>query len=257
MSLRAEGVVAGYGRADVLAGIDLAVAAGEVVGVIGPNGAGKSTLLRVLTRRLALRAGRVTVDDRPLARIGRQALARSVAVVPQSAALPPGYTVRELVAMGRTPHQGLLGPVQRSDREAIDDALRQTDTFTLGERTAEALSGGERQRVVLARALAQRPRYLLLDEPTTHLDLHYQVELLSLTRREVARGLGALVVLHDLNLAARACDRLVVLQAGRSVAQGTPAEVLTGPLLARVYAGAAEVRSDGGLPLVIPRLRSP
>ncbi len=253
MSLEARGVTAGYGGTDVLVGADVTVRPGEMVGIIGPNGAGKSTLLRALTRRLPLRAGHVLLDHRELDRWPRLALARALAVVPQTATLPPGYTVAELVAMGRTPHQGLWRPASREDREAVAWALDHTDTRHLRDRSAEELSGGERQRVVLARALAQRPRMLLLDEPTTHLDLRYQVELLTLTRREVARGLGALVVLHDLNLAARACDRLAVLNAGRVVAQGAASEVLTAPLVRRVFGEGVEVRPDGERPLVLPR----
>jgi iron complex transport system ATP-binding protein len=254
VSIEVLELYAGYGRGDVLAACELRVEPGEVLGVIGPNGAGKSTLVRVLTRRLAPRSGGVTVDGRALARIGRLELARSLAVVPQLPELPAGFSVRELVAMGRTPHLGLLRPERVEDRRAVDRALRATDTVALADREATRLSGGERQRVVLARALAQRPRYLLLDEPTNHLDLRYQVEMLEYTRREVDRGVGALVVLHDLNLASRFCDRLVVLQAGRVVAQGTPTQVLTEALVSRVYGTRVDVHTIGARPLVVPHL---
>ncbi len=254
MSIEVRELYAGYGRGDVLAACELSVEPGEVLGVIGPNGAGKSTLVRVLTRRLAPRSGSVTIDGRSLARIGRLELARSLAVVPQLPELPAGFSVRELVAMGRTPHLGLLRPERAEDRRAVDRALRATDTAALADRDATRLSGGERQRVVLARALAQRPRFLLLDEPTNHLDLRYQVEMLEYTRREVDRGVGALVVLHDLNLASRFCDRLVVLQAGHVVAQGTPSQVLTEALVSRVYGTRVDVHTIGARPLVVPHL---
>ncbi|MEJ2359471.1 MAG: ABC transporter ATP-binding protein [Deinococcales bacterium] len=254
MSLEIRGLQAGYGERDVLRSCDLRVEPGQVVGVIGPNGAGKSTLVRVLTRRLPVRGGRVSVDGRPLHRFGRLELARKLAVVPQMPELPAGYTVRELVSMGRTPHVGLLRREGDEDRRAVEVAMRTTDTLHLADRRATHLSGGERQRVVLARALAQRPRYLLLDEPTNHLDLRYQVEVLAFTRREVERGIGALVVLHDLNLAAGACDRLIVLQEGRVVAEGAPAQVLTALLVSRVYGTDVDVHGLGTRPLIVPRL---
>ena len=243
---------AGYGEEDVLRSCDLHLEPGEVVGVVGPNGAGKSTLVRVLTRRLPVRGGSVSVDGRPLDRFGRLELARKMAVVPQLPELPPGYDVRELVAMGRTPHLGLLRPEREEDRRAVEAAMRTTDTLRLAGRSATELSGGERQRVVLARALAQSPRYLLLDEPTNHLDLRYQVEVLAFTRREVQRGIAALVVLHDLNLAASVCDRLVVLKEGRVVAEGAPAQVLTAPLVSHVYGTEVEVHGAGTRPWIVP-----
>lgn len=254
MSIDIRDVAAGYGDRIVLRGFGLRVLAGEVLGLIGPNGVGKSSLIRLLTRRLALRRGTVTIDGRPLPTFGRLELARALAVVPQVPELPAGFTVRELVAMGRTPHLGLWRAERESDRRTIELALRDTDTARLAERSASELSGGERQRVVLARALAQAPRYLLLDEPTNHLDLRYQVDLLAATRRQVERGIGALVVLHDLNLAARFCDRLAVMQNGRVVARGAPDEVLTEQLVERVYGTAVEVHRMSAKPVVVPRL---
>jgi len=254
VSIEVRELYAGYGERDVLEACNVRLERGEVLGVIGPNGAGKSTLVRVLTRRLTPRSGRVTVDGRPLARFGRLDLARALAVVPQVPELPAGYTVRDLVAMGRTPHLGLLRAEREQDRRAVLRALHATDTASLARRDATRLSGGERQRVVLARALAQEPRYLLLDEPTNHLDLRYQVEMLAYTRQEVDRGIGALVVLHDLNLAARFCDRLAVLQGGRVVAQGPPEAVLTAALVSRVYGTDVDVHAVDSRPVVLPRL---
>jgi iron complex transport system ATP-binding protein len=177
-----------------------------------------------------------------------------LAVVPQSSELPVGYTVEELVALGRTPHLGLWRGAGDADRAVVDLALGSTDTAQLRTREVQRLSGGERQRVVLARALAQEPAFLLLDEPTNHLDLRYQVEVLRLARRQVDAGLGALFVLHDLNLAARACDRLVVLQRGRVVAAGAPAEVLSSALVERVYGTQVEVTAGVDGPTVVPRM---
>ncbi len=247
MSLSLNSASAGYGDHQVLHGVDLSVGAGELVGVIGPNGAGKSTVLRSLSRQLALVGGSVTLDGRPLHDYGRSELARLIAVVSQSPALPAGFTVEEVVAMGRTPHLGLLGTLDAHSRDAVAGAIRLTGLASLAGRKVDALSGGERQRTVLARALAQEPRYLLLDEPTNHLDLRYQVEVLRLARAHVAAGGGALAVLHDLNLAARACDHLVLLDRGRVAASGAPASVLSAELLTEVYATRISVVLHDGV----------
>ncbi len=255
MTLALDRACGGYGGADVVHDVDLEVGAGEAIGLIGPNGAGKSTLVRLLTGIVVPTAGSALLDGRSLRRWRRRELAARLAVVPQSAELPAGFTVEELVGMGRTPHLGLFGRERQRDFEAIERALSATDTAELRGRPASGLSGGERQRVVLARALAQEPDYLLLDEPTNHLDLRYQVELLRLARRQVDGGLGALFVLHDLNLAARACDRLVVVRSGRVVASGTPSAVLEPGLMERVYGTAVEVTMGREGPVVVPRLK--
>ncbi len=252
--LRLEGVHAGYGRSQVLFGVDLRLHAGEVLGLIGPNGAGKSTLVSVISKVLPLAAGRVAVDGRPLEGYGRRALAQRLAVVPQTARLPEGFTVLELVRMGRTPFVGLWRGPSREDEVEVERAMRQTGVWSLAERLVERLSGGEQQRVMLARALAQRPRVLLLDEPMSHLDLRYQAELLRAVRAASVDGVAILLVLHDLNLAARACDRLVLLTDGRVVAQGTPAAVLAQGRLERAYRTDVEVFPTPRGPLVVPRL---
>lgn len=236
----------------VLEGVSLGVRAGEIVGVVGPNGAGKSTLLRLLTRQLAPVAGSVSVDGRPVSSYGRFELARLLAVVPQAPVAPAGFRVREVVEMGRAPHLGLFGAPGPPDQAAVHAALVATGTLDFGQRHVETLSGGELQRVIFARALAQDPRYLLLDEPTNHLDLRYQVELLSYARAQAASGVGVMVVLHDLNLAARSCDRLVMLSAGRKVAEGAPERVLLAELIASVFGTRVRVLSEDGLPLVVP-----
>lgn len=240
--------------APVLSGVSLTVRAGEVVGVIGPNGAGKSTLLKLLTRQLEPRSGHITLGGRPLQSFGRFELARHLAVVPQTTLLPAGFRVWEVVAMGRTPHLGLLGALSATDMAVVEGALTAADLHRFAQRRVETLSGGEQQRVVFARALAQQARFLLLDEPTNHMDLRYQVDLMSYARHQAAAGAGVLVVLHDLNLAARTCHWLVVLNAGRVHALGQPAEVLTTEIISDVFGAAVRVLSDGGTPVVVPRL---
>jgi iron complex transport system ATP-binding protein len=258
-ALEAERVVAGYpvppgqARRPALAGVSLRLSPGEFVGLIGPNGSGKTTLLRLLTRQLAPDSGSVLLGGRPLASFGRFELARHVAVVAQEPEVPVGFTVRETVAMGRAPHVGLLGSSGPEDDRAVEAALASTGTLALAERRIESLSGGERQRAVFARAVAQRPDFLLLDEPTNHLDLRYQVELLALAREQAAAGVGVLAVLHDLNLAARACDRLVLLSNGRVAAEGPPAEVLRPELLAAIYRADIAVLSSEDGPVIVPR----
>ncbi|CAN5827043.1 heme ABC transporter ATP-binding protein [soil metagenome] len=253
-SLELRGVVAGYGATTVLRGVDLRVEAGEVVGLIGPNGAGKSTVIGVASRVVPFRAGEVFVAGAPLASYGRRALARRLAVVPQGAALPDGFTVKEVVQMGRTPYAGLFGAPGPGDEGEIERALERTDTWRFAARPVESLSGGERQRVVLARALAQRPDVLLLDEPTSHLDLRYQVEALALARQAARDGLAAVVVLHDLNQAAQACDRLILLAEGVVVAAGVAEVVLDGGLLSSAYGIRVDVWSGPRGPVVVPRV---
>ena len=236
-----------------LDGVTLRVEPGAVVGLIGPNGAGKSTLLRLFTRQLAPASGRVLLDGRELERFGRFELARRVALVSQEPEVPVGFTVAETVAMGRAPHVGLLGAPGPEDERVVAAALAATGMLPLAGRRVETLSGGERQRAVFARALAQEPAYLLLDEPTNHLDLRYQVELLAYARAQAAAGVGVLAVLHDLNLAARACDRLVLLSAGRVAAAGPPPEVLRPELLAATYRAAVDVLTSADGPVIVPR----
>jgi iron complex transport system ATP-binding protein len=255
VTLQARDITFRYERKVVLDGASLEIRPGQVTGLVGPNGAGKSTLVRVLSGVVRPGAGEVLVDGTSLARLRRRRVARLVAVAQQSAELPDGFRVREVVAMGRSPHLGLLSSEGPKDRAVVEWAMRQTGVEGLHDRNVWQLSGGEKQRVVLARALAQEPRYLLLDEPTTHLDLRYQVEILRHVRRQAAAGLGILVVLHDLNLAARSCDSVVVLAAGRVEAEGAPGIVLDGELVRRVYGADVErlESSAGGSHALLPR----
>jgi len=198
--------------------------------------------------------GTVSVDEVPVVALGPFALAKRVAVVEQNPVLPSGFTVAEFVAMGRTPHLGLFGAPAGVDEVAIAAAMAQTGTTTLSWRPVDTLSGGESQRVVLAKALAQGADHLLLDEPTNHLDLRYQVEVLAFARRAASAGTAVMLVLHDLNLAARVSDRVVMLAHGQVVADGPPAEVLTAATISEAYGAPVAVLYDDGVPVVVPRL---
>jgi iron complex transport system ATP-binding protein len=253
--LRVDGVGAGYGARPVLHHLTLTVGAGEVVGLIGPNGSGKSTLIRVASRGLAPATGTVRIGDvDPYALPARRA-ARLVAVVPQDVAPAFAYTVLEVVLMGRSPYLSPWGGGSRDDWAIAREAMARTDVEHLADRALDRLSGGERQRVVLAQALAQRAPLLLLDEPTTHLDLRHVIEVLSLVRQLArSRGTACLAVFHDLNLAAAYCDRIYALSDGRIAAEGEPAEVITANLLRAVFGVDAEVfpSPTTGLPIVSP-----
>lgn len=231
-----HGLTFSYGERCVLKKVSLSVSPGETLGVIGPNGSGKSTLIRVISRVVPLVTGCVSIDGTDLCRLSRSQLARRIAVVPQAPTLPEAFTVLEIVMMGRTPHLGFLRSEGPRDLGVVERAMEVTNTSALAERRIGELSGGERQRVVLARALAQEPQVLLLDEPTAHLDINYQVSLLDLVDRlKHEQGLGVLLVLHDLNLAAQYCQRLLLLHRGEVFTRGTPAEVITEANVRAVY----------------------
>jgi iron complex transport system ATP-binding protein len=232
-------------RADgrlILDGVSLAPESGSTVGLLGPNGSGKSTLLRLLAGLLAPTAGVVTLDGSPLAGLPRRAVARRLAVVEQQADTQADLTVLDVVRLGRVPHRRAWAPASADDERAVRAALDRTGLGDRADQAWHTLSGGERQRVQIARALAQEPRELLLDEPTNHLDIRHQLALLDLV---TALPLTTVVALHDLNLAAAYCDRLVVLHEGRAVTAGTPADVLTEGLVAEVYGVRAEITEDG------------
>ena len=258
--MTAPRVVAGsvgfaYGARTVLADVSVAVAAGELVGLIGPNGAGKSTLVRLLAGVIAPHGGEVRLDGRSLRSQTRREIARAVAFVPQDPRVEFPFTVLEVVLMGRAPYLTGLGFASAEDVATARATLTGLGLGGLEARDLDALSGGERQRVFLARALVQEPRVLLLDEPTTHLDLRHQATILDVVRARVrGQGVAAVAVLHDLNLAAVACDRLVLLAQGRVVADGTAAEVLTRERIARVFGARVHVgrheRTDA--PVVLP-----
>jgi ABC-type cobalamin/Fe3+-siderophores transport system ATPase subunit len=251
--LAAERIAAGYRDHVVLRDVELALSRGELVALVGPNGAGKSTLLRCLAGLVRPTSGRVSLDGRDVRHLDRAAIARRIAVVPQSFEPLFPFTVREIVALGRTPRLGVLGLPTALDLAAVDHAIRDLDLEPLAARPIDRLSGGERQRAVLAMALAQGGDVLLLDEPTVHLDPGHQRATMALIRRLVReRSLAALAVLHDLNLAAAMCDRIVVLSEGRVVADGTPIGVLDALTVQRVFGPDLEVGTHAGLPVVLP-----
>ena len=226
-ALGAEGVSYSVDGQTLLDGVSLHAEQGRFVGIVGPNGAGKSTLLRALSGVLRQQDGAVLLEGRELRSLSARDVAASMALVPQIAPYTQGFTSFELVLMGRYPHLGRFQVEGGEDNRIARDAMRQTDTERFADRTLDTLSGGERQRVFVSRALAQRPRVLLLDEPTSNLDVYHQLKVLDLVRQLVDDGLTAVAAIHDLHLAARYCDRLVLLSAGRALAEGTPEEVLT------------------------------
>ena len=230
----------------VLRGVRLAVDRGELVALLGTNGSGKSTVLRLVAGTLRPASGGVLLDGRPVHGLDRGTVARSIAVLPQSVELPAGFTVAELVEMGRAPHVRSLFGTSADDRRAVERAMLEADVADLADRSADELSGGERQRVLVAMALAQEPRLLLLDEPTLHLDLAHQVALLETVRRLCrARGIAVLAVVHDLNLATAYADRVAVLHDGRIEAQGKPSEVLRAALVRRLFGVAVDEATTG------------
>jgi len=252
--LRFEGVAVRLGGADVLRGIDLAVAPGEVLGLLGRNGAGKTTLLRTATRVIAPDAGSVRVDGDPVTALSRRELARRVAVVPQETHVPFPFRVAEVVLMGRTPHLGAFAFESPADLERAQQALERMGVAHLADRSILEVSGGERQLVMVSRALVQDPRALIFDEPTAFLDLAHRVQVLGAVRELARDGRAALVVTHDLTLAARFCDRLALLADGRVLAAGPPAEVLDPQRLREAYGVEVQVvPGPDGAPLVVPR----
>lgn len=253
--LRFESVAAARGGRTLLHGIDFEVRPGEIVGLAGRNGVGKTTLLQLANGLLAPAAGRVLLGETPIRSLGRRAVARRIALVPQDLHVPFPFRAGELVLMGRAPHQPLVGLDSEADVVRARSALARLGIGDLADRSVETLSGGERQLVLFARALVQDPGHLLLDEPTAFLDLKHRLEVLGEVRRFVSAGGGALVVSHDLTLAARTCDRLVLLGEGEVVAVGRPEDVLTPANLARAFAIDAQIVTgpDGRL-IVLPML---
>ncbi|MGK5548171.1 ABC transporter ATP-binding protein [Streptomyces sp. URMC 127] len=253
--LAARDLTLAYEDRTVVDGLDLSVPDGEVTIVIGPNACGKSTLLRALGRLLKPARGTVLLDGEDLARIPTRTIAKSLGLLPQTPVAPEAITVADLVARGRQPHQRWWQQWSEADERAVADAMARTDTTELAERSVDELSGGQRQRVWIAMALAQETDLLLLDEPTTYLDISHQVEVLDLVRRlNRERGRTVVAVLHDLNQAARYADHLVAMKAGRIVAQGRPADIVTADLVREVFGLHSVVVPDPvtGSPLVVP-----
>jgi iron complex transport system ATP-binding protein len=253
--LRADGVRLGYGERVVVEDLDLDVVTGTITAVIGPNGCGKSTLLRALGRLLKPSAGQVLLDGKRIDRLPTREVAKILGLLPQSPIAPEGLTVADLVARGRHPHQAWYRQWSSDDEQAVAQALEWTGIADLAERPVDELSGGQRQRAWISMVLAQGTDLLLLDEPTTFLDLAHQVDVLELVRRlHREAGRTVVMVLHDLNFAARYADRLVAMRDGRIIAAGEPADVITEELLAEVFGLDARVIPDpvAGTPLVVP-----
>jgi len=255
MNLTVDHLTLAHGHRVVVHDVSFTVEAGEMVAILGPNGSGKSTLLRGMARLHPPRAGRILLDGRDIRAMNSRHVARVLAILPQAPAGGLDLTVRELAFRGRYPHQGLLQRVTRRDIDAVEWALDATDSLDLADRPLAALSGGERQRAWIAMALAQEPRILLLDEPTTFLDVAHQVEVMHLLRRLNARGITIVAVLHDLALAGRFTSRIIALREGRLAFDGPPSAVLQPEALERVFGVPMLVLADPdtGLPIPIPR----
>lgn len=242
-ALQARHVDFSYYDGLVLEDVSLDLAPGSLVGLIGPNGAGKTTLLRILSGFLAPQRGRVVLDGHDIRQLSRREIARRIAVVPQEMVVPFAFTAWEMVMLGRTPHvRPLMGEGQQ-DRQVVEEKMALTNTLHLAKRPFNELSGGERQRVVIAMALAQEPQILLLDEPTVHLDISHQVEILELIK-DLNRqtNLTVLATMHDLNLAALYFERLLLLDRGRVVIEGPPSEVLKEESIRQVFRASVQVQ---------------
>jgi iron complex transport system ATP-binding protein len=258
--LAADDVTLAYGDHVVVRDLDLQLTEGSFTAIVGPNGCGKSTLLRALGRLMRPAGGQVLLDGQAIARTPTREVARVLGLLPQAPVAPEGLTVADLVARGRHPHQSWLRQWSRDDEAVVGEVLAWTDMAGLADRPVDELSGGQRQRAWISMALAQGTDLLLLDEPTTYLDLSHQIDVLELVGRlHAERGRTVVVVLHDLNLAARYAQRLVAMKDGALVASGTPEEVLTEQLLADVFDLEARILTDpvAGTPMVVPvrRLR--
>ncbi|MEO9328012.1 ABC transporter ATP-binding protein [Gordonia aurantiaca] len=253
--LRGVGLTVGYDQRVVIDGLDIEIPDGKVTTIIGSNGCGKSTLLRCLARLLPPRSGTVYLDGEDITRLRPRQVARTLAILPQNPVAPEGLTVADLVARGRHPHQRWYQQATAADEAAVAEAMEMTDTLGLADRTLDALSGGQRQRVWIALTLAQGTNLILLDEPTTYLDLAHSIDVLDLVRRLRDRhGKTVVMVLHDLNLAARYSDSLVVMKNGAIVTSGAPSDVIGPELLDEAFGLRAHVMTDpvSGGPLIVP-----
>ncbi|MCT4496131.1 ABC transporter ATP-binding protein [Bosea minatitlanensis] len=255
--LRAEGVTLRYDARTISTDLSVAVADGSFTVIVGPNACGKSTLLRALSRLLAPASGQVILDGRQIGDHRAKEVARRLGLLPQSAVAPDGITVADLVARGRYPHQSFLRQWSKADAEAVFDAMRATRVEALADRPVAELSGGQRQRVWIAMVLAQETPILLLDEPTTFLDIAHQIELLDLLAELNAQGRTIVAVLHDLNQACRYASHLVAMKDGAIIAEGPPGRIVSAELVERVFGLSCIVIPDpvAGTPLVVPRAR--
>jgi iron complex transport system ATP-binding protein len=252
--LEARGVTVGYGDRTVIDDLDVAIPSGLVTTIIGPNGCGKSTLLRTLSRLLKPAKGTVVLDGDDIARLRTRDVAKKLGLLPQAPVAPDGLTVADLVARGRHPHQSWLRQWSSDDADVVERALAMTGVADLADRPVDELSGGQRQRVWISMTLAQGTDLLLLDEPTTYLDLAHAIDVLDLVNDLHTSGCTVVMVLHDLNLATRYSDNLIVMREGAILAQGHPREVITAELLNEAFGLRARVIDDpvGDRPLIVP-----
>ncbi|MGV8851629.1 MAG: ABC transporter ATP-binding protein [Rhodoglobus sp.] len=253
--MRADNVTLNYGGRDIVSNVSLAIPGGKITVIVGANACGKSTLLRGLSRLLRPTSGRVMLDGRDIHSVPSKEVARVVGILPQSPIAPEGITVRDLVARGRYPHQGWFQQWSPADDVAVEQALVATDTAQLASRRIEELSGGQRQRVWIAMALSQDPDILLLDEPTTFLDVRHQLDALDvLANLNRERGTTIVMVLHELNLAARYAEHMVLMGEGKILAEGAPADVVTAERMREAFGLEAQIIADpvSHSPMVIP-----
>ncbi|WP_122668948.1 Fe(3+) dicitrate ABC transporter ATP-binding protein FecE [Pseudomonas viridiflava] len=252
-TLQAQQLDIGYGATRIVQDLSFSPPPGKVTALIGPNGCGKSTLLKAFARILTPQAGSLTLDGKAYRDLSARDLARKVAFLPQVLPIPEGVSVRQLVAYGRSPHNSLWGRLSGADQHSVEQALQRMELETLADRPLSDLSGGQRQRAWLAMILAQDAAIVLLDEPTTYLDISHQVELLDLMRALSAEGKTVITVLHDINQACRYADHLAVMQAGRLVASGTPGDVLNAELVCRVFDVQVQIMREpvAGTPMCI------
>ncbi|MBX8486909.1 Fe(3+) dicitrate ABC transporter ATP-binding protein FecE [Pseudomonas cichorii] len=251
--LQAQQLDIGYGDTRIVQALSFSPPPGKVTALIGPNGCGKSTLLKAFARILTPQSGTLSLDGQAYAQLSPRELARKIAFLPQVLPIPEGVSVRQLVAYGRSPHNSLWGRLSGADRSSVDQALQRMELEALAERSLSDLSGGQRQRAWLAMVLAQDAAIVLLDEPTTYLDISHQVELLDLMRQLSAEGKTVITVLHDINQACRYADHLAVMQAGRLVASGAPDEVLDAELVSQVFDVQVQIMREpvAGTPMCI------
>ncbi|MCQ9393041.1 Fe(3+) dicitrate ABC transporter ATP-binding protein FecE [Pseudomonas viridiflava] len=251
--LQAQQLDIGYGATRIVQDLSFSPPPGKVTALIGPNGCGKSTLLKAFARILTPQAGSLSLDGKAYRDLSARYLARKVAFLPQVLPIPEGVSVRQLVAYGRSPHNSLWGRLSGADQHSVEQALQRMELETLADRPLSDLSGGQRQRAWLAMILAQDAAIVLLDEPTTYLDISHQVELLDLMRALSAEGKTVITVLHDINQACRYADHLAVMQAGRLVASGTPGDVLNAELVCRVFDVQVQIMREpvAGTPMCI------
>ncbi|MBD8571937.1 MULTISPECIES: Fe(3+) dicitrate ABC transporter ATP-binding protein FecE [Pseudomonas syringae group] len=251
--LQAQQLDIGYGATRIVQDLSFSPPPGKVTALIGPNGCGKSTLLKAFARILTPQAGSLSLDGKAYRNLSARDLARKVAFLPQVLPIPEGVSVRQLVAYGRSPHNSLWGRLSGADQHSVEQALQRMELETLADRPLSDLSGGQRQRAWLAMILAQDAAIVLLDEPTTYLDISHQVELLDLMRALSAEGKTVITVLHDINQACRYADHLAVMQAGRLVASGTPGDVLNAELVCRVFDVQVQIMREpvAGTPMCI------